>query len=135
MYCAVAGAYQSLDQNDNRDRVFAAALEFAKSAADPKQRATAFVNVAAKQADLGNVEGAAANFDLALKSANEINDSYVRTCVLGEIADRLSRAGFHIEAKKVLSQAKEVAEKIPQQDMQLQALEKVRTLIGKLPKG
>ena len=54
---------------------------------------------------------------------------------MSEVAERLFEAGFTTKAHEVLNRAERVAEKVPQQDMQMQAIEKVRSLMSKLPKG
>ena len=70
-----------------------------------------------------------------MQAANEIEKPFFRAYAMGEVAQRLSDAGFHRKAHEVLRQAERVAEKVPEQDMQMQALEKVRSLMGKLPNG
>jgi hypothetical protein len=53
---------------------------------------------------------------------------------MSEAAQKLSAAGFPAKTHEVLKQAELVAEKIPTADMQMQAIQKVRSLMGKLPK-
>jgi hypothetical protein len=76
--CAIAGSFQKIQKNQERDRVLYAAFEFAKSAGDPKKRCLALSEVAAKQSDLGQRDAALKTFDLALESAGKIEDSFGR---------------------------------------------------------
>jgi tetratricopeptide (TPR) repeat protein len=135
VYCDVAGGYQSLDQAADCDRTFEAALDFAKSITDAKKRCPLLAELAAKQAELHETEAATKTFDLALESAGTIEKAYFRAYAMGDIAERLSKAGFRIKAKRVLEQAEGVAEKVPERDMQMQAVQRVRSLMGKLPRG
>lgn len=135
VYCAFAGAYDALDAADKRDRTFADALAFIKTIPDLKKQCLSLSDVAAKQADLEQNESAVKTFDLALESAAKIDSAFFRSYTMGEIGQRLSDAGFVKKARQVLQQAEKVAEKVPEQDMQFQALQKIRSLIGKLPRG
>jgi tetratricopeptide (TPR) repeat protein len=134
VYCAVAGACHKFGQSDQRDRVFGVALEYAKSLDDIKKRSMVMAEVAAKQGELDQRKTAAKTFDLALATTAKIEEPFFRAYAMGDVAERLSKAGFHARAHEVLAQAERVAEKVPQQDMQMQAVQKIRSLMGKLPK-
>ena len=74
-------------------------------------------------------------FELALESAGKIDNPYSKVYALGDIAKKLSEAGLRTKTHEVLDQAERLAEKIPQPDMQMQALQYIRSLMGKLPKA
>jgi len=134
-WCAIAEAYWNIDQKDQAERVLGVALNFADSLADLKKRCSALAEIAAEEAGLGRREAATRTFELSLESARGIEDLYARAYAMGELAKKLSAAGFHAMAHEVLDQAESEAAKIPQPDLQRQALEKIRVLMGKLPKG
>ncbi len=133
--CAIAEAYWKNNKQDQADRVLGAALDFANSLADLKKRCPTLAEIAAQQADLDRREAAIRTFESSLESARGIEDLYARAYVMGELAKKLSAAGFRAKAHEVLDQAESEAAKIPQPDLQRQALEKIRVLMGKLPKG
>jgi hypothetical protein len=131
--CAVANAYRSIQKPAECDRVLAAALNGAKSSADARKRSLAQAEVAAAQSAFDEAT-AAKTFDLALESAGKIDQPYSRVYALGDIAERLSAAGFRAKAHELLNQAEQAAAKVPQADLQMQALQRTRSLMGKLPK-
>ncbi len=133
--CAIAEAYWNINQKDQAERVLGAALDFANSLANLKKRCPALAEIAAEEANLGRREAATRTFELSLESARGIKDLYARAYVMGELAKKLSAAGFRAKAHEVLNQAESEAAKIPQPDLQRQALEKIRVLMSKLPKG
>ena len=115
--------------------MLAAALTFANSLADLKKRCPALAAIAAQQAALGQRETAVKTFDQSLDSARGIEDLYARSYAMGDLAEKLSAAGLHAKAQEVLAQAESVAARIPQPDLQQQALEMIRGLMGKLPRS
>ena len=133
--CAIAEAYWNIDQKDHAERVLGAALDFANSLTAPRKRCPALAEIAATEASLGRREAATKTFKLSLESARGIENLYARVYAMGKLAKKLSAAGFHAMAHEVLDQAESEAAKIPQPDLQRQALEKIRMLMGKLPKG
>ena len=133
-YCAIAGAYHAFHQSDDRDRVFDTAIRYVRSVADPKKHCRALAEIAAKQAELNDIGAATDSFNQALAMADEIENPYFRAYVLSEVAERLSNAGFRIKAHRVLARAEIAAEMVPEQDLQLQSIQKVRSLMDKLPK-
>jgi hypothetical protein len=131
--CAVAKAYHDMDKPAERDRVLGIALDAAKSAADPRKRSLAQAEVAVVQS-MFDERVATKTFELALESAGKIESPYSRAYALGDIAERLSEAGFRAKTHEVLGQAERAVAKIPQHDAQTQALNRIRTLMGRLPK-
>jgi hypothetical protein len=131
--CAIAKAYHKIAKPAERDRVLRVALDLANAAGDVRKRSLAQAEVAAKQTDFDQ-RAAAKTFDSALESAGKIDDPYSKVYALGDIAKRLSEAGQRAKTHAVLNQAERLAEKIPQPDMQMQALQYIRSLMGKLPK-
>jgi len=133
--CAIAEAYWNIDQKDQAKRVLGAALDFANSLTAPRKRCLALAEIAAAEANLGRRKAATKTFELSLESARGIEDLYARVYAMDKLAKKLSAAGFHAMAHEVLDQAESEAAKIPQPDLQRQALEKIRVLMGELPKG
>jgi hypothetical protein len=134
-YCDVAGVRQKLGQDDEVDRVFGVVLSFAKNISNMKKRCLVVSEVAAKQAELNKMDAATGTFDMALELAGQIDKPYARAFAMTELAEQLSKAGFRMKAHRVLTEAEHVAAKVPEQDMQLQALQKVRSSMGKLPRS
>lgn len=133
--CAIAEAYWNIDQKDQAKRVLGAALDFANSLTAPRKRCLALAEIAAAEANLGRRKAATKTFELSLESTRGIEDLYARVYAMDKLAKKLSAAGFHAMAHEVLDQAESEAAKIPQPDLQRQALEKIRVLMGELPKG
>ena len=52
-----------------------------------------------------------------------------------ELAELFSKAGLHAKAHETLAEADLACHKIPEADLQKMAVEKVRTMMDKLPKG
>ncbi len=135
VFCATADGWYQLKQSDQCDRVLATALAFAKAVADPKKRAVAIAEVGLTQADVDQRSAATKTFELALDAAGTIDKPFFRAYALGDVAQRLSSAGFYEKAHEVFNRAERAAEDVPEQDLQTQSLERVRSLMGKLPKG
>jgi hypothetical protein len=131
--CAIASAYHKIDKPAERNRMFGVVLDTAKASGDARKRSLAQAEVAAAQSE-SDEQTAAKTFDVALESAGKIDDPCSRAYALGDIAKKLSEAGFRAKAHDVLNRAERVATKVPQADMQGQALQYVRSLMGKLPK-
>ena len=79
-------------------------------------------------------ETAGKTFELALQAAGKIEKNHSKAHAMADIAEKLSRAGFHKRTHEVLDEADLVADKIREPDLQQQTIQKVRTLMGTLPK-
>lgn len=134
VYCAIADTFHTFHQADNRDRSFNIAITYVQTVSDSKKRCRALAEIAAKQAELDGVVAATDTFDRALSVAESIEQPYFRAYALGKVAEQLYRAGFRIQARRVLDRAESAATKVSEQDLQLQALQNVRSLMDKLPK-
>jgi hypothetical protein len=133
--CAIGKAFHELGKPVERDRVFGVALNLAKATPDARKRSLIQAEVAVKQSDLGDRAVAVKTFELALESAGKIELPYTRAYALGDIAKRFSDVGLFAKAREVFAQAEQAAAKVPEADMQMQALQYVRSLMGKLPKA
>lgn len=131
--CAVAESYWRNSKPKEADRVISSALKYAGSIDNLKKRCPALAEIAVQQAKLKQKDSAAKTFDLSLESARLIEDQYAKSYAMGELAERLSASGFRAKAHKVLVEAESEAEKIPQSDLQRLGLEKIRSLMSKLP--
>lgn len=129
----VAASYQKIGRQAESDRLIAASLELAKSIEDDRQRCEAIAAVAAELSAMNKKE-AEQTFDLALETARKIDSPQSRAYALADIAERLSAAGDHAQTHEVLNEADLAAHKIPQRDQQRLAVERVRSLMGKLPR-
>ena len=130
---AIAKAYHKAKMPAERDRVIGLALEYAKSLGDARKRSLALADVAEQQSGLDDRAAATKTFDLALASADKIDIPYSKVYALGDVAEKLAEAGFPAKARDVLNQAERLTTKIPQSDIQMQALQHVRRLMNKLP--
>jgi hypothetical protein len=131
--CTVAEVYGKMNKPAERDRVLGIVLDGAKSSADARKRSLAQAEVAVVQSMFDDRVGTKA-FELALESAGKIESPYSRVYALGDVAERLSQAGLRAKTHEVLDQAERMVAKIPQHDAQTQALNHIRTLMGRLPK-
>ena len=109
------------------------ALKFAKSSSDARKRSLAQAEVAVAQSG-SDKQAAAKTFDLALESAGKIDAPGSKAYALGDVAKKLSEAGFRARAREVLDQAEVVAAKIREVDLQGQAVQYIQALRGKLPR-
>jgi hypothetical protein len=108
----IAGAYHRLEQPAEADRVIAEAAEFSRSQAEPRDQADCLAEIAAAQFLIGKAaEGQAALAD-AQKAAAAIaaNDSHAYA-LLG-IAQKANAAKQKTEARKLLDEAKDLAQKV-----------------------
>ena len=132
---SVAAGYNAMDKGRaEADRVIAAALELATTIEDARDCCDAFVQVADRQSAMKQRSAAEKSLDLALQAAREIKSPYGRTYVFCDLAESLSGAGFHAKTHKLLKEADELALKIPEPDLQRESTQRVRTLMGQLPK-
>lgn len=134
-FSAIATSYHKLGKSAQRDRTVAAALDAAKPIPDAKQRAMALADIAVGQIDRDDRAAALKTFESALEAIHKIEPIYSQVYAMGDLAERYSQAGFHDMAHEILNQADRLCAKIPQNDLQSQALLRTRSLKDKLPKG
>ena len=130
----VAKTYHKIGNLAGADRVLGSALELSGSLEDGRTRCEAITEIAATQTELGKAEAAAETLDTALEIAGQIEAPYGKANALADVAEKLSEAGLHAKTHKVLEEADLVAHKIPEPDIQGQTVERVRILMGTLPK-
>ena len=70
-----------------------------------------------------------------MESAGKVKSPDSRAYALADVAKLLAKAGFRGKARKVLDQAEAAAAKVPQADMQAQALYYVQSLMDKVARG
>jgi len=109
-------------------------LKSAETVSDVKKRCQIILEVAAKQADLGEDAAAAETFDLALQAIDKIEEPFFHVYAMCDAAERLSEAGLNAKAQEVLQRAERRAEKISEPDMRQQAIQRARSLISRLRK-
>ncbi|MEE8451883.1 MAG: hypothetical protein V3R99_08210 [Thermoguttaceae bacterium] len=129
---AAASSYHKIGKPQQADRALATALERGKTIEDDLQRCQALGDVAARQHSL-EIPTARETFDLAVKTAREIDKVYAKAHAMADLAQKLSKAGYHAQTHEILEEADQAANKIPEPDLQRQTVEKVRTLMGTLP--
>jgi len=127
-----ASSYHKIGKPDHADRALATALQRGKAIEDDLQRCQAIGEVAARQHSL-KLPTARDTFDLAVKTAREIGKVHAKAHALADLAQELSKAGYHAQTHEILEEADQAANKIPEPDLQRQTVEKVRTLMGTLP--
>lgn len=129
---AAASSYHKIGKPDQADRALATALQRGKTIEDDLQRCQAIGEVAARQHAL-EIPAARDTFDLAVKTAREIGKAYAKAYALADLAQKLSKAGYHARTHEILKEADQIAKKIPEPDLKRQTIEKVRTLMATLP--
>ncbi len=129
---AAAYSYHKIGKPDQADRALATALQRGKTIEDDLQRCQAIGAVAARQHSL-EIPAARDTFDLAVKTGREIGKVHAKANALADLAQKLSKAGYHTQTHKILEEADQAANKIPEPDLQRQTVEKVRKLMGTLP--
>jgi len=129
---ATAASYHKIGKPQQADRVLATALQRGETIEDDLQRCQAISEVAARQHDL-EIPTARETFDLAVKTAREIEKDHAKAHALADLAEKLSKAGYHRQTHEILEEADQAANKIPEPDLQRQTVERVRTLMGTLP--
>ncbi len=131
---AVAEGYHNIDEAADADRMIAAALGLAPSVDDELRRCEALAGLALTQHETTGKTGAEQTFAAALAIARSMQSPYKKAHALADVAEKLSRCGFHARTHEVLDEADLVADKIPEPDLKQQTVQKVRSLMGKLPK-
>ena len=63
-----------------------------------------------------------------------VEKAHSRAHALADIAERLSESGYGARAHQLLDEADLAAHEIPQPDLQRQTVQRVRTLMGTLPR-
>ena len=130
---AVAEGYHKIDEAAQADRVIAAALELARSVDDELRRCEALAGLAVTQHEAGK-QAADETFAAALAIARSIKSPYKKAHALAGVAEKLSRCGHDAQTHEILDEADLVADKIPEPDLEQQTVQKIRSLMGKLPK-
>ncbi|NQU26520.1 MAG: hypothetical protein HQ567_34995 [Candidatus Nealsonbacteria bacterium] len=134
VFTSVATGYAAMDNGQvEADRVIAVALELAATIEDARDRCEAVASVASHQDAMQQRDAAEKSFDLALQAAQQIEGPWGQTYAFCDLAESLSKAGFHAKAHKLLKEADKLAFTIPEPDLQSQSTKRVRTLIGELP--
>lgn len=129
----IAHGYHALNNAAESERTIQAAVQQAKTAEDARKRSLALAEAAVLQTELHEA-AAVKTFDDALQAAEKIESVLSRTYALGDIAEKLSQAGYHRRAHQVLQQAERLTGKIPGSDIQTQALQQIRAIMRTLPK-
>ncbi len=130
----IARAMHQLDRPEEVKRITGAAMELARSADDDRTRANCIALVASQLHALGDQQGARTALNEAVAAARAIADPYSKAHAMCDVAIRLGEAGYRGAAHKLLEEADLVAHKIPDRDLNLQMVEKVRTLMYRIPK-
>jgi hypothetical protein len=129
----IAPSYQKLKKTAEAKRVITQALEMAAGLEEPKQRCDALISIAANQAEVDK-NAAGETLEKAVQGARDVDDLYRRCYVLMDAAEVLSKLKRHKRTHEVLKMAEQTAQEIGRPDLQQQTVEKVRELMGKLPK-
>jgi len=129
----IAAGYKKLGNAAEAKRVMDAALKAAGALEKPKQQCDALIGIAAKQAEVDK-KTAVATLEQAVQQSQQL-DPYGRCFVLMDAAKEFSELKRYSRAHEVLKMAEAAAQDIGQPDLNQQTLEKVRELMGTLPKA
>jgi len=130
----VAKTYARIDKASEADRTFDAALEAAGSIEDPLRRSDALTDAAAAQIDAQRTDAAIDTLTQAAESARQIENPFGQALKLADIAEQLSKAGRAADAHRLLDEADKVTDGISDVGLKGQAMDRVRSLMGSLPK-
>jgi tetratricopeptide (TPR) repeat protein len=139
--CQVARAYQRIGQADEAKRVVEDLLQLAGTIEDARNRCDVLVEIATEQHEMKMTQPSAKTFDLAIEAAGAIEASdaigaaYGQSYAFCEIAKKLSTAGNHAKAQKLLDKAEKLVPSIANLDLQEQMKQNVRKLKRELPDG
>ncbi len=130
---AVAESYHAIDQPEAAEAMLRQALRLLEQEENPRNRADAIVDVATAQAQLDQ-PGYVATFDLAGAAIDQIDQAHSKAHAMCNLAEHMSRAGLHAKTHELLAEADAVAHEIPEPDLQQQTVQRIRKLMGELPK-
>jgi tetratricopeptide (TPR) repeat protein len=134
VHASIAKAFGRAGDDAAAKTAIDAALAQARAIEDPIKQSDAIVTVAKVLVAVKKKDEAVATLQEAVETATKIENKYGKALAMADIAEQLSRAGDAAAAHQLLDQADHVANDVPEPDLQRQAMERVRTLMGKLPK-
>ncbi|MBN2581245.1 MAG: hypothetical protein JXB10_19850 [Pirellulales bacterium] len=132
---AAAEAFGKLGKTAEADRVIAQILQTAQAVPKGRSRVQLLAQTALLQHVLKRKDAAKKTFELAVETAEKLENLHQKANALADIAVEFSKTGDAKRTRQLLDQAENAAAKIPERDLQQQTLFRVRTLMSKLPKG
>jgi hypothetical protein len=128
----IAGAYHRLDRGTDADRVVAEATDFSRAQAEPRDQADCLAEVAGALFGMGRSSAGQAALNDAQKAAAGIQAKDSHAYALLGIAQKAKAAKQTAEARRLLDEARDLAQKVEDGSIRNPLVEDIDAALGSL---